>query len=572
VLKRGLLPAVIAALLLFPPVAGAETTLVSGVTYKRLHLVVGGRPVVLHVVRTPPDGGLYQLRPVLSNGDVLGRQTVAAMQRATARRATSVGINGDFFTLATGQPVGVFLRDGVLSRPSTSGRSAVAIGFDGRLIVDRFRSSARWWAGPGTVHHLEQLNRPIDPPGAGLFTPKYGGRTPKARHAFEAVLAGFPPVLLNGELTGGVTAVRRGGGTRVPPGGAVIQARGTARAALRAEAPVGTQVSVRLRIPDLPDDVGDALGGGPLLVRDGVPVRPVDEFFTSVQILERQPRTAVGQRTDGSLLFVVADGRSSRSYGLTNWQLATTMANLGAVTAMGFDGGGSSTLAFDGLVLNRPSDGAPRRVANALMLQYLGIYAPKAGNSVLSPNGDGVGDRKVVAAKIVRRSSVDLRLLRPDGTVAWRHTGTVRRGWIRHGIGSRRMPEGTWRWSVEATEVQSGSRSSMRRPFRVNRTLGFLRLSRDRARVARLRRSPLRVSLVLAHRAHLSVKVLSSSGRLRRVLFHGDMRRGRHAWRWNGRDAKGKPVGRRTYAIEATATNRLGTVALADTVRLVRAG
>jgi hypothetical protein len=494
------------------------------------------------------------------------------MQRATARRATSVGINGDFFTVATGLPVGVFLRDGVLSRRSTTGRSALAIGFDGRLVVDRFRYSARWWAGAGATHYLEQLNRPIEPPGAGLFTPNYGGRTPRARHAVEAVLAGFPAAVLNGELTGMVTALRRGGGTQVPPGGAVIQARGQARAALRAEAPVGAQVSVQLRLPNFPADAADALGGGPLLVRGGVPVRPVGEFFTSTQILARQPRTAVGQQADGSLLFVVADGRSRASRGLTNWQLATAMANLGAVTAIGFDGGGSSTLAFDGRALNRPSDGAPRRVANALMLRYLGIYAPRAGGSVLSPNGDGVSDRKVVAAKVVRRSSVDLRLLRPDGTIAWRHTGTVAPGWIRHRIGGRRMPEGTWRWSVEATEAQNGSRSTMNRPFRVNRTLGFLRLSRERAVLARLKRAPLRVSLVLARRADLSVKVLSSSGRVRRVLFHGDMRQGRHVWRWNSRDAKGRPVGRGTYAIRATATNRLGTVVLADAVRLVRAG
>ena len=139
VLKRGLLPAVIAALLVSPSVAGAETTLVRGVTYQRLHLIVGGRPVVLHVVRTPPDGGLYQLEPVLSNGDVLGRQTVPAMQRATARRATSVGVNGDYFGWATGRPSGVFMRDGVLAATPLAGRSALAIQFDGRLVVDRFR-------------------------------------------------------------------------------------------------------------------------------------------------------------------------------------------------------------------------------------------------------------------------------------------------------------------------------------------------------------------------------------------------------------------------------------------------
>jgi hypothetical protein len=140
VLKWGILPAAIAALLVSPSVAGAETTLVSGVTYQRLHLIVGGRPVVLHVVRAPPDGGLYQLEPVLSNGDVLGRQTVPAMQRATARRATSVGVNGDYFGWATGRPSGVFMRDGVLSATpaarrlrssSTAGSSSTAFASTG---------------------------------------------------------------------------------------------------------------------------------------------------------------------------------------------------------------------------------------------------------------------------------------------------------------------------------------------------------------------------------------------------------------------------------------------------------
>jgi flagellar hook assembly protein FlgD len=112
----------------------------------------------------------------------------------------------------------------------------------------------------------------------------------------------------------------------------------------------------------------------------------------------------------------------------------------------------------------------------------------------------------------------------------------------------------------------------MSRRFRVNRTLGFLRLSRDRVRVARLEHAPLRVSLVLAHRADLSVKALSSSGRVRRVLFRGQAKRGHHTWRWNGLGTNAKPVGRGRYLIRARATNGLGTVVLGDAVRLVRAG
>ncbi len=137
-------------------------------------------------------------------------------------------------------------------------------------------------------------------------------------------------------------------------------------------------MTVRLQVEGLPDGALDAIGGGPVLVRDGLPVRQADELFTLGQIARRHPRTAIGQLADGGLLFVVADGRSSWSYGLTMWALARVMADLGAVTAMGLDGGGSSTISFDGQVLNRPSDGRPRRVANGLFLFYYGIYAPTA--------------------------------------------------------------------------------------------------------------------------------------------------------------------------------------------------
>ena len=45
---------------------------------------------------------------------------------------------------------------------------------------------------------------------------------------------------------------------------------------------------------------------------------------------------------------------------MTNIELAQTLVRLGAATASGFDGGGSSTLAFDGTLLNRPSDPTER--------------------------------------------------------------------------------------------------------------------------------------------------------------------------------------------------------------------
>jgi len=204
------------------------------------------------------------------------------------------------------------------------------------------------------------------------------------------------------------------------------------------------------------------------------------------------------------------------------------------------------------------------------MLFYYGIYAPRTTGPILSPNGDGFGDTKIVTAKVVRRSSVDLRLLRPDGSVAWRYQDVVEPGVIRRTVGASAMPEGLWRWVVEATEAASGAQSRMERIFRVNRTLGFLRLSRERMRVAPGQGGRLSASVVLTRRARLVVSVLTANGQVRRVLFRGELGPGRHAWQWDGRNAGGRVVEGGTYAIRVTATNGLGSVSLRDTVRVLR--
>src|SRR5206468_5373994 len=137
------------------------------------------------------------------------------------------------------------------------------------------------------------------------------------------------------------------------------------------------------------EGVSQALGGGPALVRDGKPVFRSLELFTTDQLQVRNPRTAVGQLADGRYLFLVVDGRRpGYSTGMTNFELAQTMVRLGAVRASALDAGGSSTMAFDGSVLNRPSDSTgEREVAESLSVFYYGAYAPPVAPEVLSPNG-----------------------------------------------------------------------------------------------------------------------------------------------------------------------------------------
>lgn len=114
-----------------------------------------------------------------------------------------------------------------------------------------------------------------------------------------------------------------------------------------------------------------AVSGWPMVVEDCAPVArlPGSAHFT----LAPHPRTAVGLTRDRRrLLLVVADGRREGVPGLTLPELATLMVEFGACTALNLDGGGSSALWLRDRIVNQPSDGFERRVANHLGVVEVG--------------------------------------------------------------------------------------------------------------------------------------------------------------------------------------------------------
>ncbi|MFL0198073.1 phosphodiester glycosidase family protein [Clostridium sp. WILCCON 0269] len=68
------------------------------------------------------------------------------------------------------------------------------------------------------------------------------------------------------------------------------------------------------------------------------------------------PRTAIGQREDGAMLFLVIDGRQTKSIGASLKDVQNIMLQYGAVNAINLDGGSSSTMYYEGEVVNNPCD------------------------------------------------------------------------------------------------------------------------------------------------------------------------------------------------------------------------
>ncbi len=126
------------------------------------------------------------------------------------------------------------------------------------------------------------------------------------------------------------------------------------------------------------DSVWNTLSFGPALVENGSVISGIDSVevdtnFGNHSIQGEQPRTLVGVKADGTLVFVVVDGRSTGySRGMTMTEAAELMVSLGCETAYNLDGGGSSTMYFNGGVVNYPGgSGNERGTSDILYIEDL---------------------------------------------------------------------------------------------------------------------------------------------------------------------------------------------------------
>lgn len=110
---------------------------------------------------------------------------------------------------------------------------------------------------------------------------------------------------------------------------------------------------------------------GPALVENGKISVTADSEVD--QSMRSNPRTAIGQIDALHYVFIVSDGRTSESEGLSLLELAQVLKDRGCTTAYNLDGGGSSTMVFNGEIVNHPAGGkgsSERKVSDIVYLGY----------------------------------------------------------------------------------------------------------------------------------------------------------------------------------------------------------
>ena len=222
-------------------------------------------------------------------------------------------------------------------------------------------------------------------------------------------------------------------------------------------------------------------------------------------------------------------------------------------------------MAFEGALLNRPSDPAGERaVAESLNVFYYGVYAPPPLVQVVSPNGDGVDESQRLEYKLVRAANVTASVVGPDGAErvlesGRRDPGRFRVAWSGVRTDGAPEPEGRWRFRISATDDQ-GQTSSAERLFSVNNTLGALSVQ-PLVWVGR-GGSNLRATFRVAHAAVVRVTVERPSGAVVRTILRRSFPEGPATIGWDGRDTSRTIAYRGRYVLRLTASNELGTVAL----------
>lgn len=347
--------------------------------------------------------------PIVTYGGALtDRSSVSNTAKALEGQGWRVvaGINGDFYNVNNGLPIGIVVTQGQL-RSSDGGYHAIGFRSDGAAILGRPAVSiaAAYTVQDGTGEPLyneageplyDELGNPLTNgtgqlldkslkitafnkarTETGIFLYTYDFNASRTTGSTQPGVDVICTIQEGNFALGGTTSllvervVEAESSPTLAPNQAVLTANAKAGdAALNAlrAIPAGTVVNVTLTPADPGwNDVQYAAGALYSLVENGA--------VASGLPTGAAPRTAVGQRYDGSLIFYTIDGRKSgHSIGATMDQVARRLIELGCVTALGLDGGGSTTLAVTKPTdtaaerINQPSDRVERSVSNQIFL------------------------------------------------------------------------------------------------------------------------------------------------------------------------------------------------------------
>jgi hypothetical protein len=325
----------------------------------------------------------YLLLESCKGNEILRRWDVTSGSRETtssmARRCQGEGhrvvgaINADFFNTAqyTGEPDNIQVERGeMLCMPI--GRSTIGFTPDNQPLLERY-SFMGYALHNGSAARLDSVNATRNTDMLVLYNHFFADSTRTNAWGAEALLSPLSPWMMNDTTLCLVDNVELYmGNMPIPDNRVVLSGHGSSIPFVTALQP-GDTLRLALHLPQTKARVKEVVGGFTRIIHNGANYALqgyAEDGGTSTFATTRHPRTAVGFNQDSTrLMMVVVDGRQpALSLGMNLIELADFMLGLGCQEAVNLDGGGSSTMVIRDKVVNSPSDGWERSVANALLV------------------------------------------------------------------------------------------------------------------------------------------------------------------------------------------------------------
>ena len=317
-------------------------SVVRGITHRQIQ----DKGMLTNILSVSPDA--VDIRPYRALSTGIGTETLVSLAR---RHKALAAINGGFFEMAgtfRGESVGALKIDGEWRSEPEQGRAVIGLRtVDGTIeaYIDRIALRLELVLQNGKIVPIDGMNRSRGRNELVIYRPHFHVVTLTMPDGVEAVVR-------NGEVVG----IHNGQGSlRIPADGYVLSASGKKRGELLSHIAEGDTVQIHETI--IPERVGDSelwssfthiVGGGPLLLQDGIALSTKayeQEGFDRAFHSFWHPRTAVGKKADGTLLFVtITATEAGVRRGVMLSRLAELFLEWGATDALNLDGGNSSML------------------------------------------------------------------------------------------------------------------------------------------------------------------------------------------------------------------------------------
>ena len=316
--------------------------------------------------------------PLLSNGwTAYGSKTLSKTFSILQEQGYSpvVGINADFFSFLTGVPMSNTLIDGRIFTADSGWIWGIGFNRDGTAFTSIFPIQTQITDSEGNSFFVENINKYRQPYALYLLNSDYGSETHSPGWGRDIVLSDVSGELkLGGSITATVESISdNDGSVPIPEGKAILTVSADASQELKdrlACLDIGEKITIGTKACVNPELWNNAVYGlgctGGKLITDGQ---------LDLEDDSAAPRTAIGIRADGSIIFYTIDGRQiGYSFGARKETVAKRLLELGCVEAVNLDGGGSTVFGavMPGTknlkIISSPSDGNERKSANYMFI------------------------------------------------------------------------------------------------------------------------------------------------------------------------------------------------------------